>query len=415
MTSSRACRRLALWAAVLAGCASPVPPPAAPGAPSALPASAAAAVTETRAPVASAAASAVAAPASPAPLRVARLALGTNYSVALLSDGTVMAWGLAQFSSITLDGKAGHPTPVRVPGIDHVAQVGVGEDFACVLGEDRRVTCWGRDWDQWTRGRHSTAAVVHGEHVAELGVAGRHGCALGPGGSVDCWGSTLSGGSAGSATFQRIAVAGDRVCGIKADQTVWCWGLKLGREWEYWPREGYEPYASDLPMRARGLAGVRSLAGSTSHLCAIVEGGEVQCLGFGEHGQLGNGKYGAPYAEIVATKAIGLTDAEELAVGSSFTCARTRDGKVWCWGANGAGQLGLGDAKQRTTPTPVPGLADVVQLAAGDDYACAVRASGEVLCWGGNAYGQLGTGDHLARSVPVPVKGLPPDFREVGG
>ena len=50
----------------------------------------------------------------------------------------------------------------------------------------------------------------------------------------------------------------------------------------------------------------------------------------------------APYPGVVA-----------LAAGYYHTCARLSGGGVDCWGYNGYGQLGTGDATDRLTPTRV--------------------------------------------------------------
>jgi alpha-tubulin suppressor-like RCC1 family protein len=333
--------------------------------------------------------------------------MSVNYTAALLSNGKVMAWGLAQLVPITRDGVDLHTSPVEIRGVDGATQIGVGIDMACALDANGAVTCWGRDWAAWRASRPGTEMRTEVQSFArELGVMDRHGCARLGRGDVTCFGTDDSG-SGGIGTSQQIAVAGDRVCGVRADLTVECVGLKLGREWEYWPREGYEPYATRIPLVAKGLTGVRSLRGSSSHLCAIVDGGEVKCLGFCDEGELGDGVWGRPCVEIAAVTAKGLADVQEIAVGGEFTCARTADKSVYCWGVNASGELGLGGAQRRTTPTKVEGLDGVVHIAAGPSHACALREDGAVLCWGYNTYGQLGTGDRVERRTPARVVGLP--------
>jgi alpha-tubulin suppressor-like RCC1 family protein len=84
----------------------------------------------------------------------------------------------------------------------------------------------------------------------------------------------------------------------------------------------------------------------------------------------------------------------EVAVGSSFACARLTDGTVRCWGDNKYGQLGQGgsDTTDRLVPTPVPGLVDVIAIGAGDAHACAVLSDFSLRCWGINSDGELGIG-----------------------
>lgn len=78
--------------------------------------------------------------------------------------------------------------------------------------------------------------------------------------------------------------------------------------------------------------------------------------------------------------------------GGRHTCAIASDGTLWCWGANEAGQLGVGTVSDsERMPQQVPGLSDVRNVSLGDNFTCAVVGSGlMVKCWGGNYWGQLG-------------------------
>ena len=102
----------------------------------------------------------------------------------------------------------------------------------------------------------------------------------------------------------------------------------------------------------------------------------------------------------------------QLAAGFLHTCARTLDGKVRCWGDNGAGQLGDGisfDAGERSpalVPQDVPGVTDAVQIASGASHSCVVKRGGTVACWGVNTFGQLGDGTTARSSSPVNVIGV---------
>jgi len=104
----------------------------------------------------------------------------------------------------------------------------------------------------------------------------------------------------------------------------------------------------------------------------------------------------------------------EVAAGYAHTCARSRSGRVACWGSNQVGELGDGVAHHAScggfdcslTPVVVAGLTDAVQITAGGYQTCALRASGSVACWGANSAGQLGDGTTTNRSTPTAVSGL---------
>jgi alpha-tubulin suppressor-like RCC1 family protein len=76
-------------------------------------------------------------------------------------------------------------------------------------------------------------------------------------------------------------------------------------------------------------------------------------------------------------------------------------GRLFCWGDNASGQLGLDDREARSRRTRVGASSDWLAVATGDRHSCGLRAPGVLFCWGDNAFGQLGTGDTDARTVPA--------------
>jgi hypothetical protein len=73
---------------------------------------------------------------------------------------------------------------------------------------------------------------------------------------------------------------------------------------------------------------------------------------------------------------------QAIAAGGWHSLALTESGEVYAWGGNGFGQLGLGDTRNRLTPTQVPGLGRVKAIAVGLEHSLALTESGEVYAWG---------------------------------
>src|SRR5262249_50764727 len=108
-----------------------------------------------------------------------------------------------------------------------------------------------------------------------------------------------------------------------------------------------------------------------------------------------------------------LTGAVEVAMGNTHACARVEDGRVFCWGENTYGRLGLGDTDYRPPPTQIPNFS-AAGLALGSWHSCAWSASGEeVWCWGSNFHGQLGI-NTLPDGSPIPQGSRPPDYLSPG-
>ncbi|HET7251694.1 MAG TPA: hypothetical protein VFI79_17755, partial [Gemmatimonadales bacterium] len=55
----------------------------------------------------------------------------------------------------------------------------------------------------------------------------------------------------------------------------------------------------------------------------------------------------------VATAVGGGLTFSSLSAGGNSTCGVTPDGSIYCWGANGSGQLGDGTQTDRATPVRV--------------------------------------------------------------
>ncbi|MDQ3036848.1 MAG: hypothetical protein M3Y87_30925, partial [Myxococcota bacterium] len=115
---------------------------------------------------------------------------------------------------------------------------------------------------------------------------------------------------------------------------------------------------------------------------------------------------------------VGPRPVAELAIMAESACAVATDGTIWCWGANGSGQLGvgtLGADTESTMPVRVGADSDWQHAGGGDGHMCGIRADGTLWCWGDNMDGQLGSGDLTSRAVPVRVGDVGPWELVVGG
>ena len=72
-----------------------------------------------------------------------------------------------------------------------------------------------------------------------------------------------------------------------------------------------------------------------------------------------------------------------------FSLALGESGRVYAWGWNAQGQLGLGDTADRRRADARPRPASVRSIAAGETHAAALTPDG-LYGWGSNAGGQIG-------------------------
>lgn len=197
-------------------------------------------------------------------------------------------------------------------------------------------------------------------------------------------------------------VAGERhSCALMVSGEVQCWGGN-----EFGQLGSGTTVDSVTPAAVVGLAGpATALAASGHHTCALLVGGQVQCWGGNEYGQLGNGTTTSSTSPVTVT---GFSaDATAIAAGNYHTCAVTTDGQIECWGSNSIGQLGNGTAADALTPSPVSDLAGpAIAVTSGGLHTCAVVTDGQIQCWGHNSYGQLGNGTTTGGRTPTTVAGL---------
>ena len=148
-------------------------------------------------------------------------------------------------------------------------------------------------------------------------------------------------------------------------------------------------------------SGWTNLAAGSWHSCGTRAAGELYCWGASGNGQLGIGATALP--STTPTRVGAATDWTTIAVGESHTCGTRAGGELYCWGDNGNGQLGIGEYTERATPTRVGTATDWTSVTAGMYNTCGTRADGELYCWGHNSSGQLGLGDNALRFTPTRV------------
>ena len=169
---------------------------------------------------------------------------------------------------------------------------------------------------------------------------------------------------------------------------------------------------------SKTTACIAQVAIGDAHSCALKTDGTLWCWGANGDGQLGIGTTVTPNPLPVQVALLGA-DVVEVDAGMAHTCVRKRDGTVWCWGRNSSGQLGDGtadgdacrNAPCRSSPQQVKALGDKSsKIASGSLHTCVLTKDGAAFCWGGNSAGQLGDGTMSpANTSPVQVQTLSSD------
>lgn len=233
-------------------------------------------------------------------IRVRAIAGGASHSCALDERDRVVCWGSNVWGELGVAGASALNRPVVVAPSVQVEASGVtaGSGHSCATLQGGAI-CWGAN-ERLQLGATTTldtsipVRVSTPELLIRVVAGAAHSCALSTRQQVLCWGDNSLGqvGRSPSAPTgspvvvpvpQRVFLLdsrGNQACAA-AEQYVWCWGEL---------RDDRLGSVATRPTEYLGLAGaVTSLGVGEHHACAVV-GGHAYCWGWGEAGQLGDGR-----------------------------------------------------------------------------------------------------------------------------
>ncbi|CAE7524611.1 Herc4 [Symbiodinium sp. KB8] len=177
----------------------------------------------------------------------------------------------------------------------------------------------------------------------------------------------------------------------------------------------YVPTPKPIPIK-KGVAIVRIVCGS-DHSMVLDMHGLIYAWGQNGSGQCGVGRVGDVLsAEPVVMPSIkgGQVLVAHMAAGSQHSMfvsakdSKMGSGKVYVWGCNAEGRLGLGQDEDQLVPVVVDALqtTKVALSAAGEAHTGVVDMNGCLWMWGLGSYGRLGLGEPidvpLPRRIPIP-------------
>jgi len=302
--------------------------------------------------------------------------------------------------------------------------VSAGGKLTCILVAGGGVECWGYNGDgelgNGTMTNSSAPVAVQGiSGATSVNTGYKHACALSGASTFSCWGSnelgelgigTLTNSSTPVAVNELNGVVANssgaaHTCAVLTDGALYCWGDNEFGELGIGTLNRLAPYGISSPEQVNTVSNAIGVSAGFLHTCALISGGSIECWGYNQDGQVGNGTVNRvrPHAEPSPVHVVGITKAISISAGDFHTCALIAGGTVKCWGADQFGQLGDGRLQDSAKPVTVVGIKNAVSISSGVLHSCALIAGGAVKCWGGNDEGELGTGTLTASSVPLSV------------
>ncbi|MFF0142396.1 RCC1 domain-containing protein [Streptomyces sp. NPDC005227] len=292
-----------------------------------------------------------------------------GYGLALLTDHTVLSWGINDSGQLGDGSVSGHNAPGQVVDLSTARDIAAGGSHSLALLDDQSVVAWGRN--------------NHGQ--------------LGNGTTAD---SSVPVRVEGLTKVIAVAAGLHHSLALREDGTVWAWGHNTNGQLG----DNTTDHRS-TPVPVTSLTGVSQIAAGANHNLALVgpsgNGGVVMAWGYNAAGQLGDATTTTRNTPV-KTRDTWSGEVSRIEAGCNHSMAVTgRGNSLHTWGLNTSGQLGDNTTNHRTTPVPVPGLTGIQLVAGGREHTIALLDDGTVRSWGNNGSGQLGNGTTTDSATPV--------------
>jgi alpha-tubulin suppressor-like RCC1 family protein len=331
-----------------------------------------------------------------------------QYGACGRSETQLRCWG----SQGNLTGGTSSATPVQPsPPISNLELVRSSpfDEGGCGLDGGGALFCWGY-------GGSGYKAVAPGLRFTDVTLGQGFQCALATSGVVYCWGHFGNTGVseqdtavkecgrsphtypcvpepspiASAQRFKAVASGWYHTCAVAQSGQVFCWGGITGA--------GPDLQTSQTPVPVESTERFSAISSGVEGSCAINTAGQPFCWGSNYGGMLGSSEY--YLNEPTAVELPAGVAMRAISLGYSHTCSLDTSGIAWCWGT--------GDLQNVSSisddPVQVLGGLTFTSLAAGGGFTCGVSGNG-AWCWGENGAGQLGNGGSVDSPIPVRVAG----------
>ena len=423
---------------------------------------------------------------------------GWDCSFALFPDGTVLDWGdntFGQLGDNTTSSRAmtmpvkneqGNAPLMHVTRVTAGGYVSAGHLFALALLDDGTVMAWGDNsfnqlGDGTTTDRHLPVHVLSGPgnnfgNVADIAGGGVFSVARDAAGGVWVWGTFNSAYYTYPTKWSglpnpaiAVAAGSSLIVVLDSNHDVWAWGSDRNGQLGNGTTTGalsFTPTKITAPSDFIHNIHAISVGRGSGHVLAIDMKGQAWAWGSGSSGELGNGSWSD---SSIPVKVSSLSGISEVVAGGDYeqevSFAIESSGRVWTWGCNINYELGLNlpEESNRNIPCVIPGfavrsirvppawiavlirsrtgllmavgdnshgqagdggtdqhlipglvsgpggvgrLSDIIDNAGGASHSVALKSDGTVWAWGDNSKGQLGNRSNTDSHVPVQVLGL---------
>jgi len=303
-----------------------------------------------------------------------KIILKEDYLCGIKMDGSLWCWGENNNGCLGSGDTSDKLSPNKIVTGDmdeNWKDLFLDDRFGCGLKEDDTLWCWGYNYQgqlgAGDRKQKNSPEQVLSEEESE--------------------------------TWTEIFLNGSGTCGLKKDKTLWCWG------YNYYGQLGLGDNETRKLKPVKVISGEgdetwKKVFREEYYNCGIKSDDSLWCWGKNYYGELGLGSMDDSNVPNKIITGEGDETWKTIHNHNYRICGHKLDNTLWCWGRNDSGNLGFTDRENKISPEKlvtgkgVETWKDILFL---DSYTYAIKTDNTLWFWGTNneATGTFADSDSL--------------------
>jgi alpha-tubulin suppressor-like RCC1 family protein len=311
----------------------------------------------------------------------------TDAGIVALNSRSIWTWGFNSSGRLGLNDTVSRSSPVQIGSNSVWSNISMSSSHSLALKNDGSLWVWGLSSITSSAFQQSVTGVTTLRGFLGLNNTINRSSPIQIGSGIN-WSSVST-----NAAYSSYSSA------IKTDGTLWVWGANL-----FGALGLNNTVSRSSPIQVGTDTDWKKISMGGYHSAAIKSNQTLWTWGDGGLGKLG---LNSTLRRSSPTQVGTDTDWWQVAAGAFNTLALKTTGTIWSFGAGADGKLGLNDITNRSSPAQVGSGTNWSKISYhASDLVAAIKTDGTLWMWGRNVNGNLGQGDATNRSSPTQVGSL---------